>query len=162
MTDTKKVTIVPLANLIAGSVFDKRSIQVPFERVVTAVNEIDPDFGAILREGKGYTLLIDPVTLATAKAMQEQFQQPQAQPQYLRQPHLGGYAVLNPYGLVGSFGIIPNGHDRVLILSGQHLTSDLAMAQSLHPQQLSAMQFGAVLDDILGDNPAVNRGFVTE
>lgn len=160
----KKVIIVPMANLIAGAIFDKRNIQVPFERVVAAVNEIDPDFGALLQEGKGYTLIADPVTLAMAKAQQEQFQQPHAQPQYRQQPHqaFGGYMGASPYGVVTFFGIIPNGHDRVLIVSGQAQGADMNMTQVIYPAQLAAMQFGAVLDQILGDNPAVNRGFVAE
>ncbi|MNQ00166.1 hypothetical protein D3C85_128090 [compost metagenome] len=164
MTDAKKVLIVPMANLVHGQVFDKRAIQVPFERVVAAVNEIDVDFGALLQEGKGYTLLLDPITLAMVKAQQEQFQQPQAQPQYMRQPHMmmGGYygSGIPPM----NFGLIPNGHDRVLILSGQVLTAELNVGQlnPLNPHQVAALQFGAVLDEILGDAPGVNRGFVAE
>lgn len=163
MTDAKKVTIVPMANLIAGHVFDKRSLQVPFERVVNAVNEIDPDFGALLQEGKGYTLIADPVTLALAKQQQEHYAQPQAQPQYLRQPHtmMGGYGV---YGLVSHFGIIPNGHDRVLLLPVHHLAAELQMGlqQQVMPTQVAALQFTAALDEILGDAKGVNRGFVAE
>lgn len=164
MTDAKKVVIVPMANLVHGQVFDKRGVQVPFERVVAAVNEIDVDFGALLQEGKGYTLLVDPVTLAMVKAQQEQFQQPQAQPQYMRQPHMmmGGYltAGLPPV----NFGIIPNGHDRVLILSGSVMGAEMNLSQlnPMNPAQLVAVQFGAVLDEILGDAPGVNRGFVAE
>jgi hypothetical protein len=164
MTDAKKQpTIVPLANLISGHVFDKRSIQVTLDRVVNAVNEIDPDFGALLQEGKGYTLIADPITLAMAKQQQEQYQQPQAQPQYLRQPHMmmGGYGV---YGLVAHFGIIPNGHDRVLMLPVHHLAAELQMGfqQQVLPTQVAALQFVAALDEILGDAPGVNRGFVAE
>lgn len=165
MSDTKKVVIVPMANLVHGQIFDKRSIQVPFERVVTAVNEIDPEFGALLNAGKGYTLLIDPVTLAMVKAQQEQFQQPQAQPQYQRQPHtsMGGYYAFGGVPPM-NFGIIPNGHDRVLVLNGSALNAEMNLNQinPLNPAQLAAVQFGAVLDEILGDNPAVNRGFVAE
>lgn len=164
MTDAKKVNIVPMANLVHGQIFDKRAVQVPFERVVAAVNEIDVDFGALLQEGKGYTLLIDPVTLAMVKAQQEQYQNPNAQPQYQRQPHMafGGYmgAGIPPM----NFGIIPNGHDRVLVLGGQVLGAELnqTMINPLNPHQLAALQFGAVLDQILGDAPGVNRGFVAE
>ena len=162
MTDTKKVTIVPLANLVAGAVFDKRNIQAPFERVVAAVNEIDPDFAGLLQSGKGYTLIIDPVTLTMAQTQQEQFQQPPAQPQYQRQPHFGGYASLNPYGAAANFGIIPNGYDRVLLCSGAHLVMDINANAALHPSQIAAMQFSLMLDEILGDHPSVNRGFVAE
>jgi len=164
MTDAKKQpTIVPMANLIAGQVFDKRSLQIPFERVVAAVNEVDVDFGALLQEGKGYTLLADPITLALAKQQQEHYAQPQAQPQYLRQPHMmmGGYGT---YGLVSHFGIIPNGHDRVLLLPVHHLAAELQMGlhQQVLPTQIAALQFTAALDEILGDAKGVNRGFVAE
>lgn len=166
MTDSKKQPIiVPMANLVHGQIFDKRVVQVPFERVVAAVNEIDVDFGSLLQEGKGYTLLIDPVTLAMVKAQQEQYRNPNAQPQYQRQPHMafGGYmgAGIPPI----NFGIIPNGHDRVLVLGGQMLGAELnqtMMANPMNPHQLAAMQFSAVLDQILGDAPGVNRGFVAE
>lgn len=164
MTDAKKVNIVPMANLVHGQIFDKRAVQVPFERVVAAVKAVDVDFGALLEEGKGYTLLTDPVTLAMVKAQQEQYQNPNAQPQYQRQPHMafGGYmgAGVPPM----NFGIIPNGHDRVLVLSGQVMTAELnqTMINPLNPFQIAALQFGAVLDEILGDTPGVNRGFVAE
>lgn len=165
MTDVKKVNIVPMANLVHGQVFDKRSIQVPFERVVAAVNEVDVEFGALLDAGKGYTLLIDPVTLAMVKAQQEQYQNPNAQPQYQRQPHMAGYFGGGMTGVPPiNFGIIPNGHDRVLILNGQVITAELnmGMINPVNPGQLAALQFGAVLDEILGDAPGVNRGFVAE
>lgn len=163
MTDAKKATIVPMANLVSGQVFDKRSIQVPFDRVVNAVNEIDTDFGALLHEGKGYTLLLNPVSLSMLRDQQEHNQQ-----QYHSQHHMPRQFGV-PYGQLHGmpaayFGIIPNGHDRVLVLEGRVATAEMHMGMvgHLNPIQLVATQFAAVIDNILGTSPNVNRGFVAE
>lgn len=165
MTDAKKQpTIVPLANLIHGSIFDKRGLQVPFPRVISAINEIDPDFAGLMQEGKGYTLILEPVTLTMIKAQQEQYQNPNAQPQYQRQPHMafGGYGN-GP--VVVNFGLVANGHDRVLILPAHHLVAELSMnlnGMIQQHQQLAALQFCAVIDEILGDAVGGEKGFVAE
>lgn len=163
MTDAKKQPIiVPMANLITGSIFDKRALQISFERVVSAVNEIDADFAGLMESGKGYTLLADPITLTMAKQQQDQFAQPPAQPQYIRQAHgmYGGYGVP---GFVSYFGIVPNGYDRVLLIPVHHLVAEIQMGQQqVMPVHVAALQFTAALDEILGDTPGVNRGFVAE
>lgn len=160
MSDAKQANIVPMANLVTGQIFDKRAIQVPFERVVAAVNEIDPDFAALLHEGKGYTLLLNPMSLKMVKENQRVWGEANAQPIYQRQPHgmYGGYGL--PYPV--SFGIVPNGHDRVLLINGAVEEWDMNAGQILQPHQAYALQFAAIVDTILGASPSVNRGFVEE
>lgn len=167
MSDVKQVPIVPLANLVHGAIFDKRQLSTPFERVVNAVAKINPEFGTLLQEGKGYTLVVDPVTLAMIKEREEQFQQPPAQPQYQRQPHLvvGGYGGV--FGGIGAsgFGIIPNNHDRVMVLGIRPdvMTGvDMNQMHPTTPAQLMAIQFDQMIGRILGDVTGENRGFVEE
>jgi hypothetical protein len=166
MSDVKQTPIVPMANLVHGAIFDKRQLQTPFERVVKAVTKINPEFGALLEAGKGYTLLVEPVTLAMMKALQEQMQQPPAQPQYMRQPHqvYGGYGIMASPG-AQAFGVVPNGQDRVMVLNirpDANYGLDLNAFQAMTPSQLMAIQFDQMVARILGDGTSENRGFVEE
>jgi hypothetical protein len=165
-SEVKNTPIVPMANLVHGTIFDKRQLSTSFDRVVKAVGKINAEFAAVLQEGKGYTLIADPFTLDMAKQQQEQFQQPPAQPQYQRQPHMmiGGYG--GPFGGgVAGFGIVPNGHDRVMILP---IRPDVLNSMVLNqlsvttPGQLIAIQFDQLVGRILGDVVDENRGFVAE
>lgn len=170
MSDTnevKKLPIVPMANLVHGAIFDKRNLQTPFARVVAAVSKLDPEFGALLEAGKGFTLIVDPVTLQMVREREEQYNQPQAQPPYQRQPHLmmGGYGA-HPYGCASGFAIIPNGQDRAAVFG---LRPDVApnyesamFQQPFSVGQVIGMQFDQMVSRVLGDQATVDRGFVAE
>lgn len=169
MTDTneKKLPVVPMANLVHGAIFDKRNLQTPFARVVAAVSKLDPEFGALLEAGKGFTLIVDPVTLQMVREREEQYNQPQAQPQYQRQPHLimGGYGA-NPYGHASGFAIIPNGQDRAAVFGLRpELAPNLDMSnwgQPFTAGQVIGMQFDQMVSRVLGDAATIERGFVAE
>jgi hypothetical protein len=166
-TEEKKFLSVPMANLVHGAIFDKRNLQTPFSRVVAAVTKVDPEFGALLEGGKGYTLIVDPITLQMVREREEQYNQPPAQPQYQRQPHtlLGGYGA-HPYGCASGFAIIPNGQDRAIVIG---LRPDMApnfdvsnWGQPITPGQMIAIQFDQMIGRVLGDVATVERGFVAE
>lgn len=164
MSDANKSAVSPLANLLSGNVFDKRYLQTTLEHVVSAVTKLNPEVGMAIHEGQGYSLIIEPVTLAMVKASQQNINNPNPQVEY--HPRHGNFQQMMMGGGFGAvavcsnFGIIPNGSDRVLIIQA---TNTLQFGPGQPPlQQMTAIQFDLTISALNGENTTDNKGFVAE
>ena len=149
----KEIKTVPLANLVVGQIFDKRFLITPMEDVAEGVGKLNYEVGKQILEGKGYTLLINPMTHEQVETNKNS--SPMTPGQML--PHLramqGGWggAVMGC-----QFGIVANDSDRVLIVP-------TLILGELGANQNSTMLFDLVIRKLCGKFATeVNRGFVTE
>lgn len=165
MSYASKPVVSPLANLISGQIFDKRYLQTTVEQVITAVKAIDPELGAKIEETNGYSIIVEPLTLAMIKQFENNAFNPDPKAEYQpRHPHhFGGLnAPMNMYGGMGPcthFGIIPNGSDRVLVIPA--INSGMGMVQP-HLTQMTAMSFDLTINAMNGKGQTDNKGFVQE
>lgn len=163
--EQQSVKTFPIANLVCGQFFDKRYLITSVDSVVEAIAKISPEFAADIKEGKGFSLILNPITFnqvsgpdANAINLRSlSYQQP-------RLPNMGmGYLEQSPaaYGgqpyLYENFGIVAHGCDRVLILTTS-LSGPLGMRQEV-PLVFDLM-IRSLRGELTGD--IASHGFVTE
>lgn len=153
--DPKMTKTFPLANLLAGDIFDKRLLITSVEKVAECLSKVSPDFAEVMKDAKGYTLLINPVPY------EEGTNQPIIE---------SGYGFMYPRGGLDQgmqfgqplkthpvyFGVVPHGSDRVLVVPSGY-------AGPLGQTLTTPLLWDLVIRNLNGETgPGINRGFVSE
>jgi len=163
--EKQPVKTFPIANLVCGQFFDKRYLITSVDAVVEAIAKLSPEFAADIKEGKGFSLILNPITFNQVNGPEANevnqrtlaFQQP-------RMLNMGmSYMDQNPvaYGgqpyLYENFGIVAHGCDRILILT-------TSLSGPLGQRQEVPLVFDLMIRNLRGEltGDVASHGFVVE